>query len=217
MARKKPDKRLREQVAALVAAAAAGRPDMAWLDQAIRKAGYAGAASRVGGARETGTVTAAAGSDAERVMLWMVGGVSGADLERMCVSKLGTDPAKAKKIVAEARKRITIAADFARDEELGAAVLRLRDIYAKSMTGAEADPRTALQAQRELNRLMGLYAAGESADGGPPDDEDDVRRRLDLIASYLLPLKLADERYPVEEHARVASEIIRTHALKDRV
>jgi hypothetical protein len=38
--RKKPDKRLREQIGALVAAAAAGREDMAWLDQAIRKAGY---------------------------------------------------------------------------------------------------------------------------------------------------------------------------------
>jgi hypothetical protein len=40
LTRKKPDKRLREQIGALVAAAPAGRDGLDWLDQAIRRAGY---------------------------------------------------------------------------------------------------------------------------------------------------------------------------------
>jgi len=45
--RGKPDKRLREQIGALVASAAAGREGLAWLDQAIRKAGYIRKAERL--------------------------------------------------------------------------------------------------------------------------------------------------------------------------
>jgi len=193
----------RKQIIALIVAAAGGRKDLVWLDAAIRKAGYVGI---------RGTGAAATESGVERVVLWIVSGLFGADLEGACVSKLGIGPAGVKDIIAEARKRITIAADFARDEQIGKAVLRLEDIYAKSMTTAGADPRTALQAQKELNHLMGLYPADESGEGGLPEDEDDARRRLEVIASYLLPLKLAGGKYPVEEHARVASEILRDRA-----
>jgi hypothetical protein len=111
--------------------------------------------------------------------------------------------------VAEARQRITVAADYARDEQLGKAVMRLDDLYAKSI--AAKDTRTALQAQRELNRLMGLYAAADAAAAAGDSGDDDAARRLELVASYLLPLNLTDERYPVEEHARIAAEIIRSH------
>ena len=52
-------------------------------------------------------------------------------------------------LVAEARKRITVAADYTRDEQIGRAVMRLDDLYAKSIAGQ--DIRTALQAQREGN------------------------------------------------------------------
>jgi hypothetical protein len=91
---------------------------------------------------------------------------------------------------------------------LGKAVMRVDDLYAKSIAGQ--DTRTALQAQREFNRLLGLYWA----DGTPAEtattDAQDVVRRLELIASYLIPLKLTDERYPVEEHARLAADRIRS-------
>jgi hypothetical protein len=106
--------------------------------------------------------------------------------------------------------RSTVAADYARDEQLGKAVMRLDDLYAKSI--AAQDTRTALQAQRELNRLLCLYSAGEKG-AAPGQGEDDAAARLELIGTYLLPLGLTDERYPVEEHARVASEVIRTHGL----
>jgi len=49
--------------------------------------------------------------------------------------------------------------------------------------------------------------------GDTPTEAGEALQRLELIASYLLPLKLTDERYPVEEHARLASEIIRTRGV----
>jgi hypothetical protein len=125
--------------------------------------------------------------------------------------KQGQDLDSARRTVAEARQRITVAADYARDEQLGKAVMRLDDLYAKSITGQ--DTRTALQAQRELNRLLGLYGGGNLPGSDGDSDVSEALRRLELIAGYLLPLGLMDERYPVEEHARMASEILRKNGL----
>jgi hypothetical protein len=142
----------------------------------------------------------------DRIVLLLTNGMSVEAAEAYAVKQGSLDADAAHRLVAEARQRITVAADYTRDEQLGKAITRLDDLYAKSVTAH--DTRTALQAQRELNRLLGLYAAGDAAGGGSAEDND-AGQRLELIASYLLPLKLTDERYPVEEHARVASEIIR--------
>lgn len=53
------------------------------------------------------------------------------------------------------RKRITIAAEFDRDAEVGIAYTRLNDVYRRALTGQ--DMKTALAAQKELNKLIGLY------------------------------------------------------------
>jgi hypothetical protein len=142
----------------------------------------------------------------DRVVLLLTNGMSVEAAEGYAVKQGSLDADAAHRLVAEARQRITVAADYTRDEQLGKAITRLDDLYAKSVTAH--DTRTALQAQRELNRLLGLYAGGDAAGGGAAEDSD-AGQRLELIASYLLPLELTDERYPVEEHARVASEIIR--------
>jgi len=147
----------------------------------------------------------------DRLVLLLTNGMSVEAAEGYCVRQGGMDLDTARRTVAEARQRITVAADYARDEQLGKAVMRLDDLYAKSI--AAQDTRTALQAQRELNRLLGLYSPKDTADGDAPTDAQDALQRLELIASYLLPLKLTDERYPVEEHARLASEIIRTRGV----
>ena len=119
---------------------------------------------------------------------------------------------QATQIVSEARKRITVAADYTRDEQLGKAVMRLEDLYAKSMAGQ--DIRTALQAQRELNRLLSLYTDMRRSEDTEEDSEStEVKRQVALIGQYLVPLKLADSNYPVEEHARIAAELIRIHGL----
>ena len=146
----------------------------------------------------------------DRIVLLLTNGMALDAAQAYCLGQ-GQDLEAARLTVAEARKRITIAADFARDEQLGKAVMRLDDIYAKSI--AAKDTRTALQTQRELNRLMGLYTPKDSPDDAAPSDAQEALQRLELIASYLLPLHLTDDRYPVEEHARIASEIIRTHGV----
>ena len=145
----------------------------------------------------------------DRVILLLISGMNAEAAEGYCVSQ-GQPPDEAKSIVAEARKRITVAADFTRDEQLGKAVLRLEDLYAKAI--AAQDIRSALQAQRELNRLLALYGDTRRAEeSGDEPDAGQARRSLDLIAAYLTPLKLADASYPVEEHARVAAETLRLH------
>ena len=141
----------------------------------------------------------------DRVVLLLTNGMTVEAAEGYCVKHGGLDADAARRLVAEARKRLTVAADYARDEQLGKAVMRLDDLYAKSI--AARDTRTALQAQRELNRLMGLYSMADV--GETVTESDEAERRLDLIASYLLPLELTDARYPVEEHARVAAEKLR--------
>jgi hypothetical protein len=144
----------------------------------------------------------------DRVVLLLANGMTVEAAEAYCVRQGSMDSGAAALLVAEARQRITVAADYARDEQLGKAVMRLDDLYAKSI--AAKDTRTALQAQRELNRLLGLYAAADAAAAAGDSGDDDAARRLELVAAYLLPLNLTDERYPVEEHARIAAETIRT-------
>ncbi|MBE7465425.1 MAG: hypothetical protein HS116_18260 [Planctomycetes bacterium] len=147
----------------------------------------------------------------DRVILLLINGMSNEAAEGFCAQQ-GQAADQARNIVAEARKRITVAADYTRDEQIGKAVMRLEDLYAKSMAGQ--DIRTALQAQRELNRLLSLYADARRLDSPEDDAEAPVlRRQLDLLSAYLLPLKLADPAYPVEEHARIAAEVIRLHGL----
>lgn len=63
------------------------------------------------------------------------------------------------------------------------ALVRLNDLFARSL--AANDCKTALQAQRELNRL----------------------------AEHLLPLGLADHNYPFEENARLVADFVRKNAV----
>jgi hypothetical protein len=148
----------------------------------------------------------------DAVVLLLTNGMTVDAAESFCQSK-GLDLDSARRTVAEARQRITIAAEFARDEQLGKAVIRLNDLYAKAIAAQE--PRTALQAQRELNRLLGLYSLDKEPDPGSGDGGESSRQ-LELVASYLIPLGLTDERYPVEEHARIAAQVIRENGFAEQ-
>jgi len=142
------------------------------------------------------------------VVLLLTNGMTVPSAVRYCVDHEGMRSAEAKQLVAKARARITVAADYVRDEELGKAVLRLEGLYGKSLV--KGDVRTALQTQRELNRLLGLYGplAENGAEGVEEAKQQETARQLELVAGYLLPLELTDGSYPVEEHARLAAAFI---------
>jgi hypothetical protein len=146
----------------------------------------------------------------DRVLLWMVSGLAGADLETACVAKLEVDPTQVKAVIAEARKRLTLAAEYNRDELLGTALTRLNDLYSRCIRaggeGIGPNLAKALDVQREINRLTGLYRqpslAGMDAGGGEAVEE------LEAVGEYLLPLALTSESYPMREHARLAAQRI---------
>ena len=89
--------------------------------------------------------------------------------------QLDVDPSLVKDVLAEARKRLTLAAEYNRDELLGTALTRLNDLYSRCIrAGADGNGPNlakALDVQREINRLVGLYRQtsllpGQGADGG---------------------------------------------------
>ena len=146
----------------------------------------------------------------ERVLLWMVSGLAGTDLENACIAKLNVPPERVKAVVAKARKQLTLAADYNRDEMLGTAMTRLNDLYARCIRQASGGDgpnlAKALDVQREINRLAGLYrgTGAGAVDEGAGAADSETAAELAAVREYLLPLGLADETYPVREHARLA-------------
>jgi hypothetical protein len=53
-------------------------------------------------------------STIERGLLWMVSGLSGADLENACIAQLHVDLAQVKAVIDQARKQLTLAAEYTR-------------------------------------------------------------------------------------------------------
>ena len=148
-------------------------------------------------------------STIERVLLWMGSGLAGADLETACVAKLDVDPTQVKAVVAEARKRLTLAAEYNRDELLGTALTRLNDLYSRCIrAGADGNGPNlakALDVQREINRLTGLYRQPSLAG---LDSSGESAEELTAVGEYLLPLALTSQAYPLREHARLAAQRI---------
>lgn len=146
----------------------------------------------------------------EKIVLLMVSGMSQADMENACVMKLGIEPQNVSAAMAEARRRLTLAADYNRDEQLGTAITRMNDLYGRAIrTG---DIKTALTAQREINKLMDLYreaSGGPDASGAEDQAAESLQNELVAIRDHLLPLGLAAASYPLREHARIAADLIR--------
>jgi hypothetical protein len=124
------------------------------------------------------------------------------------------DPAQVRSVIAEARKRLTLAAEYNRDEMLGTALTRLNDLYSRciraGMDGNGPNLAKALDVQREINRLAGLYRSTSLTPGRQPGEFDpgEAADELEAVGEYLLPLSLAGENYPLREHARLAAQRI---------
>ena len=104
----------------------------------------------------------------------------------------------------EARRLVTLAADYDRDEELGRAIRRFHEIYADASTAKEH--RCRIDAQKELCRLMRLYDDPEAA--GATRGTTAAEADLERIVGYLAPLDLAPTNTPPAELVRLAVEEI---------
>lgn len=141
----------------------------------------------------------------DAVVLLLVSGKPLAELR----DALELPAAEANALIDAARRRVTIAAKYHPDEQLGTALTRLNDLYARALK--VQDNRTALAAQKEIGKLLALETAAAAAGSRDPADGDqtDDDAELAAIAAHLLPLKLAPANHPLREHVRVAAERIR--------
>lgn len=136
----------------------------------------------------------------EQIVLLMIGGLSDALLHTAAVEKLKMTPEKAAAAINEARRVITIAADYNRHEQLGKAVKRIDALYSTSVKMQDA--KTALACQRELNKLLSLY---EPTAVIPPTKPTEENAEAKAIRLHLVPLGLASESAPLAEHCRIAA------------
>lgn len=118
-------------------------------------------------------------------------------------------PAQAKKAIAEAGKRIAVAANFDKVQQVGVAIRRLNDLFAISIEMGEA--KTALATQRELNKLMRLYEAPPPGEDSTAPASTEAEQELQTTRDHLAPLNLANQGAPVSELARLAAAKIRQY------
>ncbi len=135
----------------------------------------------------------------DKTVLLICSGLPAADMPA-AVEKLGVTRRRVAKVIEQAKTRISDAAHVDREAAIGKSIVRFEDLYARSLKSQ--DLKTALTAQRELVRLLDLKRQ-------PPKAGTGNNEELAAVARWLLPLKLADETWPLREHARLAAETIR--------
>jgi len=146
-------------------------------------------------------------TNADKVLLLLVSGLAESVVEKTAVESLGLKPAQAKRLIGRVRRRLA-ALTTSRDEQLALAVLRLNDLHAKAK--ATQDVKSAIAAQRELNKLLGLCRPPKAAPSVEKDDASPATAEIAAIRAHLAPLGLADEDAPTVELARLAvAEILK--------
>lgn len=132
----------------------------------------------------------------DRLVLLAVSGLTPDALRRHAAEGLEIPADQLDEAIAAARRQITLAADYHRDTELGAAITRLDDCYKTAR--ADRDIKTALACQREKMKLLRLHTRPER----PAHDEPADAPAEALLRSHLEPLGLAHENDTTEEIAR---------------
>jgi len=141
----------------------------------------------------------------DKVVLLLIAGHPPDAIRNAARANLGMAPDKVEPVIQEARRRLTLAAEYSRDEALGTAITRLNDCY--KMAATDRDAKTAVQCQRELNRLLDLYRPAEIDPGSlaPAAAED-----LAAVREYVEPLGLGDDDTNTAELVRLAvDELVR--------
>ena len=140
----------------------------------------------------------------DKIIRLLVAGAAEATVRHTAIERLGLDAPAADLALAEARRKITLAADYNRDAEIGTALTRLHQLFSQVM--GLKDGMTALAAQREINRLLSLYV--EQAATSPVQDHAETIADHQAALDHLTPLGLAATDAPLAEHARLAVLLI---------
>lgn len=111
--------------------------------------------------------------------------------------KLSHDEARA--VIAEAARRIALAAQVDFDAEVGATNTRLGDLYEKCL--AASDLKAALATIRERNKLLALYPR-EIKPGAGSTGSSEAADELAFVREILAPLVGSEDNEPVSEIAR---------------
>lgn len=147
--------------------------------------------------------------EADKIALLLVSGMTKAEAAKAAVEKLGIPPDQVDALIVDATRKIQLAADYNREEQIGVAITRLQDIYSRALRAS--DNKTALAAQRELNGLLALREKHDQAAEATHDYYEEAQRalaELDQVRAHLLPLNLAPPSQPLAEHARIAADRI---------
>ncbi len=141
----------------------------------------------------------------DKIILLLVSGLARSAVEE-AVEKLELEGAAVPLAIAEAKMRIAIASRCDRDDQLGTALVRLNDIYRRSL--AVQDVKTALAVQKELNRLLKLHRQPASAESPKTtlavDPNATADAEIAAARAHLAPLKLGNEKTPLAELCRLA-------------
>lgn len=112
--------------------------------------------------------------------------------------------------IKDAEARITLAANYKLAQELGLSIKQLRELYSKAIAAAEL--AVALNARKELNKLMTLYDLRPEDLADADEESGVILDQLGQIEDHLRPLGLAPDDYPVVELVRIAADQIRRAA-----
>ena len=129
---------------------------------------------------------------ADKVILLMIAGLRHQAVVDACREKLQIPPERIEEAIDTARRRITRAAEYDRDEVLGEAINRLDDLYQRALR--VQDVKTALAAQREKDRLLlGAVAPSPDPPAEPGDADGDPARADGMEHAELAALVRAIE------------------------
>jgi hypothetical protein len=142
---------------------------------------------------------------ADQVVLMLVSGLADDVIRQECREQLKIPAARLDKLLAECRQRIALAANFDRAAELGKAIVRLQDCYARH--AAIEDWKGCVATQKELNRLLRLY---EIPAGPAPPLEIPADEESDQARAHLAGLFEHGDSLPLAELCRLAAARIVT-------
>lgn len=100
-------------------------------------------------------------------------------------------------------------------QKIRASILRAEKLNDAAMK--DNDLKTALSAQKtlfQLNRIYDGIQSKEKEEKKIIPKKSEFEKQIDIIKSHIEPLKLIDPDYPIQEHCRVAAEIIRQNGLR---